>query len=539
MIHPFATSSHGAGPLVRPSKSPASLSRLVPYDQWRFLSRLLTLIRGKPKGITMSSTKSPAETDTAVKPGREPHRHRSAKPSRRRDLRGFWRTTLALIAPLPGLLMAVKIMVCPFGVVDVFAGVLEGVRSNPAREQLALWLGLAFSLTVLPGVMALAWASRRRSPWFALVGGVLSVIGFSVGFAVPDSSAAALIAVQQSLDPTNLALINEAVSATVLASTVSVIFLLASSIGLLLLGVAQWRAGTGPRLLAVLLGLSGAAHLIPAGTAVAAAAWLATGIGSIGASIGLLRSANDDFDLGPDGYQAAEDDTAGTPDWDVRTAWRILLAIAGPPLALYVAIARFRLPYDMSDTPEMIFDNLVAHPGFSMISMWIGVVLAPTCIAGVVAVGWLSRRRVPILTTIGLVLAVVGFTCLAVGNTFGELSTALVASHPEFDRATAYALGAGLELGPVSSLTGTLFVFGHLIGTIILGLALWRSHTVPSWAAILLAVSQPIHLVSVMLGNRPLDLVGWGGTALGFAAAGWALLRMSNDDFDLPPDPLR
>ena len=119
----------------------------------------------------------------------------------------------------------------------------------------------------------------------------------------------------------------------------------------------------------------------------------------------------------------------------------------------------------------MIFENLVAHPGFSMITMWIGLVLAPTCIAGVVAVGWLSRRRVPILTTIGLILAVVGYTCLAVGNTFGELSTALVASHPEFDRATAYALGAGLELGPVSNLTGTLFVFGHLIGTIILGLA--------------------------------------------------------------------
>jgi hypothetical protein len=193
----------------------------------------------------------------------------------------------------------------------------------------------------------------------------------------------------------------------------------------------------------------------------------------------------------------------------------------------------------MSDTPEMIFDKLVAHPGFSMISMWIGVVLAPTCIAGVVAVGWLSRRRVPILTTIGLILAVVGFTCLAVGNTFGELSTALVASHPEFDRATAYALGAGLELGPVSNVTGTLFVFGHLIGTIILGLALWRSHAVPSWAALLLAVSQPVHLASVMLGNRPLDLVGWGGTAVGFAAAGWALLHMNNEDFDLPPDPQR
>jgi hypothetical protein len=36
-----------------------------------------------------------------------------------------------------------------------------------------------------------------------------------------------------------------------------------------------------------------------------------------------------------------------------------------------------------------------------------------------------------------------------------------------------------------------------------------------------------------------LDLVGWNGTAVGFAAAGWALLRMKNDAFDLPPDPQR
>jgi hypothetical protein len=434
--------------------------------------------------------------------------------------------------------MAVKIMVCPFGAENDLAAVLEGVRSDPVREQVALWLGLAFSLTVLPAAMAVAWASRRRSPWFALAGGVLSVIGFSVGFAVPDSSAAALVASQQNLDPINVAVINQAVATTALVGTVSMIFLLASSTGLFLLGVAQWRAGTGPRLLAALLGLSGATHLVPAGTLLAAAAWLASGIGCIGASIGLLRSANDDFDLAPSGYQAAaEHNAAGSPNRDARTVWRILLAIAGPPLAFYVAIARFLLPYDMSDAPEMIFAKLVAHPGFSMISVWIGVVLAPTCIAGVVAVGWLSRRSVPILTTIGSILAVVGFTCLAIGNTFGELSTALVASHPEFDRATAYALGAGLELGPVSNLTGTLFVFGHLVGTIILGLALWRSHTVPSWAGILLAVSQPIHLASVMLGNRPLDLVGWGGTAVGFAAAGWALLHLRNNDFDLPPSP--
>lgn len=484
--------------------------------------------------MNMSSTRTPAEP-TAVTTDQRGHRHRSGKLPRSRDLRGLWRTVLALIAPLPGLLMAAKILISPFGLREDFTAVLTGVSGDPAREQLGLWLGLAFSLTVLPGVLAVAWASRRRSPWFALAGGVLSVIGFSVGFAVPDSSAAALVAVKQGLDATKVAVINEVVSATTVVGVASMIFLVASSTGLILLGVAQWRSRTGPRWLAVLLGLSGAAHLLPAGTALAAAAWLATGIGSIGASIGLLRSANADFDLAPDGQQPASR-TAGTFGTDARTVWRTLLAIAGPPLAIYVAVARFLLPYEMSDSPEVIFEKLVAHPGFTMISIWAGVVLGTTCLAGVVAVGWLSRRRVPILTTIGLTLAVVGYTCLAIGNSFGELSTALVASHPEVDRATAYVLGSGLELGPVSSVTGTLFVFGHLVGTVILGLALWRSHAVPTWAALLLGASQPIHLASVLLGSRPLDLVGWGGTALGFAAAGWALLHMNNDDFDLPPE---
>jgi hypothetical protein len=311
--------------------------------------------------------------------------------------------------------MAAKIIISPFGARDDFAAMLTGIAGDPAREQLALWIGLAFSLSVLPAVLAVAWASRRRSPWFALAGELLGLIGFSVGFAVPDSSAAALVAVQQALDPTKVAVINDVVAATAAATAASLIFVIASSARLVLLGVAQWRAGTGPRWLAVLLGLSGAAHLLPMDTALTAAAWLATGIGSMGASMGLLRLANDDFDLAPNG-QRTVGTAADASGPDARTASRTLLAIAGPPLALYVAIARFLLPYDMSDAPEVIFDKLVASPGFTMVTMWIGLFLGPTCIAGVVAVGWLSRRRVPILTTIGLILAVVGFTCLAVGN---------------------------------------------------------------------------------------------------------------------------
>ena len=112
----------------------------------------------------MSNTKTQADASSAVEPSGKRRRYRRGKPSRRRDLRGFWRTLLALIAPLPGFLMAAKIMISPFGMDADFASVLAGVPGDPAREQLALWLGLAFSLTVLPATLAVAWSSRRRSP---------------------------------------------------------------------------------------------------------------------------------------------------------------------------------------------------------------------------------------------------------------------------------------------------------------------------------------------------------------------------------------
>jgi hypothetical protein len=89
---------------------------------------------------------------------------------------------------------------------------------------------------------------------------------------------------------------------------------------------------------------------------------------------------------------------------------------------------------------------------------------------------------------------------------------------------------------PTASTLLGLFVIGHIVGTVLLGLALLRSRAVPAWVAVALVVSQPVHLVSFVTGLAWLDLVaGWGFTAVGFAGAGGALLRMRDDDFDLPP----
>jgi hypothetical protein len=51
-------------------------------------------------------------------------------------------------------------------------------------------------------------------------------------------------------------------------------------------------------------------------------------------------------------------------------------------------------------------------------------------------------------------------------------------------------------------------------------------------------VSQPIHLVAaIIVPSRLLDVtLGWGMTTVGFALVSLALLRMDDDDFDLPPN---
>jgi len=463
-----------------------------------------------------------------------PERSDQMTTARPRDLRALWRATLALLVPVPALAMAAQVLLSPYAVNASFPEMLAGVSADPSREQLSLWAGFVFTLTVIPSVCALAWVSRRRAPWLSLVGAVLALIGFTVGFYLPGGGGAALLAAQQALDPVKATAISDAIWAQPIVSVSLAVFLAGTSLGLLLLSLAMWRSHAIPRWMSVCLAVSVPWHLLGlGGTVGTAASWLLTAVACLGATRALLLMSNDQFDLPPgwNSLHGAESSSA----FDARTLWRMLLAVTTPWIAALVAVGRFLLPYDMSDAPRTIFEAMLTHPAYETAMAWSGVLLIPACVSGVTAVAFLSRRRAPILTTIGLLLAFVGFVCLMAGDGFGSLIAQVVARHPELDSTTAYALGHGIESSVLSSVTGNLFVFGHLIGTAILGIALWRARMVPSWLAIALAVSQPIHLISVLIGNRPLDLVGWGSTALGFAAAGWALLRMDNADFDLEP----
>lgn len=72
---------------------------------------------------------------------------------------------------------------------------------------------------------------------------------------------------------------------------------------------------------------------------------------------------------------------------------------------------------------------------------------------------------------------------------------------------------------------------GHVLGTVLLAVALWRA--IPWWSALLLAVSQPPHLVfAVVVPDHLLDGLAWLLTGMGFTVTAAVAARRAP-----APDP--
>ncbi|MET7283812.1 hypothetical protein ABZS29_36620 [Kribbella sp. NPDC005582] len=223
---------------------------------------------------------------------------------------------------------------------------------------------------------------------------------------------------------------------------------------------------------------------------------------------------------------------ATAPRIDLRTTSRWFAALILPIGPAAVALLRYFLPYDTVDDPATITSKLMADPGGTSLMLWLGFIAMLTLVPGAYFVGRLIHTRVPLLTALSLVLVVPGYLVLpwmASGDAF-----TWSAGQAGLDSASI-AKAAELPHGSVS-LAGVVFVVGHVLGTILLGSALWRSRMVPRWSAVAVAVSQPIHVVAaIVVVSHTLDLFGWGLQAAGFAAVGWAILRLRDDQWQPLP----
>lgn len=226
--------------------------------------------------------------------------------------------------------------------------------------------------------------------------------------------------------------------------------------------------------------------------------------------------------------------TAGTPR-DLRRTWRVLTAVLIPIGPLGVLSTRAFMPYWTSDTEEAAVAAMVAEPGRAEAMTWAFFLMFPALLFGALAVGYVARRGAPVLATLGAGLTFVGFVML---GSFGSTDLLMhVMGRGGYDEATIVDVTGLMVAHPVQGIGAGIFVAGHILGMILLGIAVTRAGVVPLWAGAAIAVSQPFHLVSaVILPSRLMDLtLGWGLTTIGFTMVALAVLRTPDDEWDLAP----
>jgi hypothetical protein len=89
------------------------------------------------------------------------------------------------------------------------------------------------------------------------------------------------------------------------------------------------------------------------------------------------------------------------------------------------------------------------------------------------------------------------------------------------------------------SVLSIVFVVGHELGILLLGIGLARTRAVPLWAAAAVVLGILLHPVAFGIGNRFLDILAFALLVVGCLAAARAVLMTPNDAWDLLPLSVR
>ncbi len=240
-----------------------------------------------------------------------------------------------------------------------------------------------------------------------------------------------------------------------------------------------------------------------------------------------------DTSLRADSVPSATSTKTGPRRRDTRTFWRLLLAIVAPLPMLCMGIVYVIKPFEgdapLPDTAAAISTHLQLYE----VTQWLGVPFLVGLIPAVIALAWVTRRRTPVLTSVGAVWTLLG--CLsAFPLLVPDDVLAYLAVTKGLDVATVAALDEAWWALPVTGAAALLFISGIVVGLPLLGIALWRSRVAPRWMAIALIIGGATH---PFLPNHVVAGIGLLVAGIGFAGATRALLRMTNNEFDLPPVP--
>lgn len=214
---------------------------------------------------------------------------------------------------------------------------------------------------------------------------------------------------------------------------------------------------------------------------------------------------------------------------DIRTVSRAVGAVAlvAGPLALAVPIV-------VTDNEQgAAIDQLndyAAHSGAALLS---NLLLIPLMllVPAMIYAARVARRRSPATAFVGGGLAALGWTAGLISIGAGQIALYQGSQLP--DPSGAAALIDAVNTDPVYGTLVGMFVIGHLVGMIVLGIGLWRSRAVPVWAAACFVAYPVLHFVgsatSPVLDRAANVLLLISGLVLAVKVA-----RTPNDEWDLP-----
>jgi len=216
---------------------------------------------------------------------------------------------------------------------------------------------------------------------------------------------------------------------------------------------------------------------------------------------------------------------------DARKFWRVVLAIIVPIPWLAKGLQYIVLEKDYNHNADQIRYDLV-HQVYRYLQ-WFDLLFVVLVVPSILAMVLISRRGAPRLTAAATVLMVGGFLMVLPLNIDADQLAWIAAQHnrnPAVIGRFIDAAGNDPRVG-----IGVLgFVIAIVIGSILIALALWRSHAIAGWAAALIGLGGATHIFIGPLGHV-IHGAGLVLLAIGCVAVSRRLLTMSNDEFDLPP----
>lgn len=173
--------------------------------------------------------------------------------------------------------------------------------------------------------------------------------------------------------------------------------------------------------------------------------------------------------------------------------------------------------------PRATLDMIAANPDRQIIFALLGYLGLLTAAPAFLTAARLCRRRRPALTMIALVVnhsALLGALAISTINSLYLVGGLL----PSSQRDAAAAVIDRIQSSGLAVLSTELFVFGHIAGAILLGLALRGSIATIGWMAMLL--TTPTHVLAVVVLQMPgVDMLAWLLMAVGFGYCAAAIIR--------------